>query len=113
MIYLNMVNYTILTMTWDTFLLIRGTQGWYLNHVLPLRSSNNCRVGGWLWPIRFKRQTRVQISISLFDLTLGDFGLALWTGTWTQACQYDIMICMHNTHYVNNLSQGETKNDLK
>ena len=30
----------------DTFLTLRGTQGWYLNYVLPL-SSSNLKVLGW------------------------------------------------------------------
>ena len=40
--YLNMVDYPIpcsYNMTWDTFLIILGTQGWYLSHVLPFRQS--------------------------------------------------------------------------
>ena len=31
------------TWTWDTFLTLRGTQGFYLNHVLPLRLSRSYR----------------------------------------------------------------------
>ena len=32
--------------TWDTFLTLRGTQGFYLNHVLPPRPSKSYRVDG-------------------------------------------------------------------
>ena len=32
--------------TWDTFLTLRGTQGFYLNHVLPPIPSKSYRVDG-------------------------------------------------------------------
>ena len=32
------------TWTWDTFLTLRGTQGFYLNHVIPPRPSKSYRV---------------------------------------------------------------------
>ena len=32
------------TWTWDTFLTLRGTQGFYLNHVIPPRPSKRYRV---------------------------------------------------------------------
>ena len=35
----------------DTFLTLRGTQGWYLNYVLPLSPSKSVRVvSGWVTP---------------------------------------------------------------
>ena len=34
------------TWTWDTFLTLRGTQSFYLNHLLPLRPSKSLRVDG-------------------------------------------------------------------
>ena len=67
MFFLNMVDYPVFfpslsTLTWDTFLTLRGTWGFYLNHVLPPRPSKSYRVGWWGggvgwggggWPIRF------------------------------------------------------------
>ena len=32
------------TWTWDTFLTLRGTRGFYLNHVIPPRPSKSYRV---------------------------------------------------------------------
>ena len=32
------------TWTWDTFLTLRGNQGFYLNHVIPPRPSKSYRV---------------------------------------------------------------------
>ena len=68
MFFLNTVNYPVFsplmsTWTWDTLLTLRGTQGFYLNHVLPPRLSKSYRVDGtagymvaqlaiW-WPMRF------------------------------------------------------------
>ena len=51
MFFLNMVDYPVFfpslsTLTWDTFLTLRGTWGFYLNHVLPPRPSKSYRVGG-------------------------------------------------------------------
>ena len=50
MFFLNMVDYpvffpTLSTLTWDTFLTLRGPWGFYLNHVLPPRPSKSYRVG--------------------------------------------------------------------
>ena len=60
MFYLNMLNYPrflplLFTLTWDTFLTLRGTWGFYLNHVIPHMGSKSYRVGGGVgwWPIRF------------------------------------------------------------
>ena len=37
------------TLTWDTFLTLRGTWGFYLNHVIPHRASKSYRVVvGWV-----------------------------------------------------------------
>ena len=52
MFFLNMVDYPVFfpslsTLTWDTFLTLRGTWGFYLNHVLPPRPSKSYRVGWW------------------------------------------------------------------
>ena len=49
MFFLNMVDYPVFfpslsTLTWDTFLTLRGTWGFYLNHVLPPRPSKSYRV---------------------------------------------------------------------
>ena len=55
MFYLNMVDYPMFFLLLSTWTL-RGTQCWYLNHVLPLKPSTSYRaVGGcgWCWPIRF------------------------------------------------------------
>ena len=50
MFFLNMVNYPVFfplmsTLTWDTFLTLRGTWGFYLNHVIPHRASRSYGVG--------------------------------------------------------------------
>ena len=52
MFFLNTVNYPVFfplmsTLTWDTFLTLRGTWGFYLNHVIPHRASKSYRVGWW------------------------------------------------------------------
>ena len=49
MFYLNMVVYPVFlsllsTLTWDTFLTLRGTWGYYLNQVVPLRPAKS-----WGW----------------------------------------------------------------
>ena len=54
MFFLNMVDYPVFfpslsTLTWDTFLTLRGTWGFYLNHVLPPRPSKSCGWGGVGW----------------------------------------------------------------
>ena len=46
MFYLNMVDYTVFfpvlsTLTWDTLLTLRGTWGFYLNHLILLRASKS------------------------------------------------------------------------
>ena len=51
MFFLNMVNYPLFfplmsTFTWDTFLTLRGTWGFYLNHVIPHRASKSYGWGG-------------------------------------------------------------------
>ena len=56
MFFLNMVNYPVFfplmsTLTWDTFLTLRGTWGFYLNHVIPQGASKSYRVVvvvGWV-----------------------------------------------------------------
>ena len=52
MFFLNMVNYPVFfplmsTLTWDTFLTLRVTWGFYLNHVLPQMASKSYGVVGW------------------------------------------------------------------
>ena len=42
----HMFSLSLSTWTWDTFLMLRGTQGFYLNHVLPPRPSKSFRVDG-------------------------------------------------------------------
>ena len=54
MSFLNMVNYPVFfplmsTLTWDTFLTLRGTWGFCLNHVILHRASKSYRVVGWWW----------------------------------------------------------------
>ena len=53
MFYLNMVVFFpfLCTLTLDTFMTLRGTWGYYLNHELPLRPFKFKGLGGW--PIRF------------------------------------------------------------
>ena len=46
MFYLNMVDYPVYfpslsTLTWDTFLTLRGTLGFFLKHVLPPSCDNS------------------------------------------------------------------------
>ena len=36
------------TWTWDTFLTLRGTQGFYLNHVLLYYHPDSLKVIGWM-----------------------------------------------------------------
>ena len=73
------LNFGLLLRTWDTFLTLRGTWGFYLNHLLPVRLSKSYRVGcvisGGLW------QPRVQFPLSLFGLD--SLGFMAWT--WTRA----------------------------
>ena len=52
--FLNMMNYPVFfilisTLTWDTFLTLKGTGGFYLNDVIPNRASKSYRVGGVEW----------------------------------------------------------------
>ena len=83
MFFLNMVDYPVFfpslsTLTWDTFLTLRGTWGFYLNHVLPPRPSKSYRVRwggvvvGWV-----KILVTAQV-LGIWDLGFGlDFGLGL------------------------------------
>ena len=41
-----MFSLSLSTWTWDTFLTLRGTQGFYRNHVLPPRPSKSYGVDG-------------------------------------------------------------------
>ena len=72
MFYLNMVDWPVFfpslsTWTWDTFLTLRGTWGFYLNHVLP-RKPWSYRVCGWVDP--------------KFPFTLWESGIGLGLGLW-------------------------------
>ena len=55
--------------TWDTFLTLRVTQRWYLNHVLSLSDQPSQRLYSpfplWIW-----------------------LGLGFWTGNGSRACQF-------------------------
>ena len=74
MFYLNMVNYPVFilslsTWLWDTFLRLRGTQGWYLFHVLPIRPSK--LLGGVAWMLANKSlETANRVQIPLFWILL-------------------------------------------
>ena len=58
------------TLTWDTFLTLRGPWGSYLNHLLPPRPSKSCGWGGWV--VAYKILVTAQV------LGFGlDFGLGL------------------------------------
>ena len=76
MFFLNMVDYPVFfpslsTLTWDTFLTLRGTWGFYLNHVLPPRPSKSYRVVGW---VAHKILVTAQV-----------LGFGIWIGLWPQA----------------------------
>ena len=79
MFFLNMVYYPVFfpslsTLTWDTFLTLRGTQGFYLNHVLPPGASKSYGVvGGVGW---YEILVTAQV-----------LGFGIWIGLWTWACQ--------------------------
>ena len=75
MFFLNMVDYpvffpTLSTLTWDTFLTLRGPWGFYLNHVLPLTPYKSCGwvggggVGWWWWGYTPVYTTKDMIVIS-------------------------------------------------
>ena len=77
MFFLNMVDYpvffpTLSTLTWDTFLTLRGPWGFYLNHVLPPRPSKSC---GWV------------VGWSKILVTVQVLGFGIWIGLWPRACQ--------------------------
>ena len=70
MFFLNMVDYPVFfpslsTLTWDTFLTLRGTWGFYLNHVLPPRPSKSYKI----------------------LVTAQVLGFGIWIGLWPRACQ--------------------------
>ena len=79
MFFLNMVDYPMFfpmlsTLTWDTFLTLRGPWGFYLNHVLPTRPSKSYGVVGW-W-VAHKILVTAQV-----------LGFGIWIGLWPRACQ--------------------------
>ena len=78
MIFLNMVDYPVFfpslsTLTWDTFLTLRGTWGFYLNHVLPPRPSKS-----WGWVVGWPK----------ILVTAQVLGFGIWIGLWPQAFQF-------------------------
>ena len=84
MFILNMVDCPLFfpmlsTLTLDTFLTVRGTWGFYLNHVLPPRPSKSYRVGWWWWWVAHKILVTAQV-----------LGFGIWIGLWPRACQMHI-----------------------
>ena len=83
MFFLNMVDYPVFfsslsTLTWDTFLTLRGTQGFYLNYVLPPGASKSYGVvGGWGGVGWYEILVTAQV-----------LGFGIWIGLWTWACQF-------------------------
>ena len=81
MFFLNMVDYSVFfpmlsTLTWDTFLTLRGPLGFYLNHVLPPRPSKSYRVGlGGVVVVAHKILVTAQV-----------LGFGIWIGLWPRAC---------------------------
>ena len=60
------------TLTWDTFLTLRCTWGFYLNHVIPHRASKSYRVVGWP-----KILVSAPVPLELIWLGLTGLGLGL------------------------------------
>ena len=76
MFFLNMVDYPVFfpmlsTLTWDTFLTLRGPWGFYLNHLVPPRPSKSYRVG-WL---------KILVTAQVL-------GFGIWIGQWPWANQF-------------------------
>ena len=88
MFFLNMVDYPVFfpslsTLTGDTFLTLRGTWGFYLNHVLPPRPSKSYRVGWW-WvahKILVSAPVPLELILTGFDwVGDGPWGFGIWDG---------------------------------
>ena len=91
MFYLNIVDYIVFfpplsNPTWDTFLTLRGTQGFYLNHLLPLRHYKSFGVDGT------SSYILAQLATSMFSFLLS---------TWT----WDTFLTLRGTQgfYLNNV----------
>ena len=83
MFYLIIVDYPMFfpmlsTLTWDTFLTLKGPGGFYLNHVLPPRPSKSFGVVGWWW-VAHKILVTAQV-----------LGFGIWIGLWPRACQKNV-----------------------
>ena len=70
MFILNMVDCPLFfpmlsTLTLDTFLTVRGTWGFYLNHVLPLRPSKSYRVVVVGWVVAHKILVSAPVPLEL------------------------------------------------
>ena len=64
--------------TWDTFPTLRGTQDFYLNHVLSPKPSENCFVGGGQYDFSDSPLAqRPNYPFPILDLTFMDLGLGL------------------------------------
>ena len=83
LLFLNMVNYPVFfplmsTLTWDTFLTLRGTQGFYLNHLLPPRPFKSYRVDGTAgYMVAHKILVSAPVPLELIWLGLTGLGLGL------------------------------------
>ena len=87
MFYLNMVDYHVFfplltTLTWDTSLALRGSQGWYLNHLGPLSPSESFRVG-WCVGVWVCGWVAHKIFVASPEAKFG-----LWIRTWPRALRY-------------------------
>ena len=83
MFFLSMVDYPVYfpslsTLTWDTFKTLRGTWGFYLNHVLSPRPSKSYRVGWWGDGVVVAHKILVTAQV---------LGFGIWIGLWPRACQ--------------------------
>ena len=88
MFFLNMVDYPVFfpslsTLTWDTFLTLRGTWGFYLNHVLPPRPSKSFGVVVVGWWVAHKILVSAPVPLELiltgFDwVGAGPWGFGIW-----------------------------------
>ena len=65
----------------------KGTLGFYLSHLLQLKTSRSYGVVG-CWPKDFRDNPEAKFPFPFLDLTLRDLELGLCSGTWTRACQF-------------------------
>ena len=86
MFFLNTLNYPVFfpllsTWTWDTFLTLRGTWGFYLKRVIPHRAFKSYRVVGWPKILVSAPVPLYLIGpLGLTGLGLGLGGLGFWDG---------------------------------